>query len=83
MTPQMNRRDSLKLMLQGIGLFTILPGAGRVWKAQRKVEALCWIQTGIEHRCFDSSYMVVFHDFLLDEDRKADLWRNERFYIEL
>ena len=30
----MNRRNFLR-NLAGIGLFSILPGAGRVWKAQR------------------------------------------------
>ena len=32
----MNRRNFLR-NLAGIGLFTILPGAGRIWKVQRVV----------------------------------------------
>jgi len=31
----MNRRSFVR-KLAGIGLFTILPGAGRIWKAERQ-----------------------------------------------
>jgi len=35
----MNRRSFVR-KLAGIGLFTILPGAGRIWKAERKFDLL-------------------------------------------
>ena len=36
---QVTKRGFMKQMA-GIGLFSILPGAGRVWKAERKVVGL-------------------------------------------
>lgn len=53
---QMTRRDSLKLMLQGIGLFTILPGAGRIWKAERKVEYITLDHVRCEAMCFNDPF---------------------------
>ena len=45
----MTRRSFIK----GLGLFTSLPGAGRIWKAERQIY---WRHV-VTCRCFDQAYL--------------------------
>jgi hypothetical protein len=82
----MNRRNFLS-KLAGIGLFSILPGAGRVWKAERKVIIWSDEQTleyyKIAHR-FDSphfQFLPTFQDFMQKYGKetrsKVEIMRDE------
>ena len=58
-TKPVNRRNFIK----GLGLFMILPSAGRVWKATKKIEpvAECWPATPDE---FFSNFYLPRYDFI-------------------
>lgn len=57
----MNRRDFFKTLGLGLAGFTILPGAGRVWKATRNTPALAfWTQTTRLERVVSPEYQRAF-----------------------
>lgn len=61
----MNRRS----FLGALGVFSILPGAGRVWRAMRPAPKLIpfWTLTQRNLRIVDTSYAGSFYDFLLKQ----------------
>lgn len=52
----MNRRQFIR-NLAGIGVFSILPGAGRVWKATRPTGIAYWLQSERHSYCFSNCYL--------------------------
>ena len=65
----MNRRGFLARLATGLAGFTILPGAGRVWRAERVVVAArvpipFWFQTSRVAVCVDDAYLSMLKDLL-------------------
>jgi hypothetical protein len=65
----MNRRGFLARLATGLAGFTILPGAGRVWRAERTVVVaqspiLFWFQTSRVAVCVDDAYLSMLKDLL-------------------
>ncbi len=80
----MNRRKFLT-SLGALGLFNILPGAGRVWKAEKLVPVTeRFISTPIDWRTFRSPYfesLPSFQDFLRRHPTYEEYMANPAAYL--
>lgn len=72
----MNRRNFLRSLATGLAGFTILPGAGRVWRAQRQIVAAqvvhrvpFWFQTPIW--CQSDDYIAAIERILNTPEARA------------
>ena len=74
----MNRRNFLRSLATGLAGFTILPGAGRVWRAQRQIVAAqvehlvpFWFQTQPIWRCQSDDYIAAIERILNTPEARA------------
>ena len=65
----MNRRSFVR-KLAGIGLFTILPGAGRIWKAERQ-SPYRWLPNDVDGYLRTTFQVVRQHDLAIIEYMKT------------
>lgn len=64
----MNRRNFIRGLLTAAAGFTILPGAGRIWKAERKIVNPAWVNAPYEVTFFHYRDFGGVWRFVSDED---------------
>lgn len=72
----MNRRKFLSTLA---GAFTILPGAGRIWKVERKLLNPAYVNAPQEVVVITSIYdrlpNYLAHEYFKNAERNKDVWR--------